>query len=380
MKQPLVSIIMSNYNGEDLIAQTIDSVLNQTYTNFEFIIIDDCSTDNSREIIRSYTDPRIRTYFFKKNEQMCFAFNYGLEQGKGKYYARIDSDDTWCPDKLEKQVAYMEKHENCGACFTLVNVVDEHGKILSESDTDRVRLFDTQNKTRLEWLHYFFFQGSCLCHPSAVFRRDIIEKIGNYNYSLRQIQDYELWLRIAKVADIYVLQEKLTNYRWFLDGSNASAPSIGVNNRSNFEFAYVLSHFFDNMSDKDFISAFKEDFIYQDAHTSEELECEKIFLLLKPAFCGNYHRAETLAKIVPMLQNDKIRITLREKYNFTQKNFYELTSEPLYYGSMGNVPAIVQMDDRTEKIDWKFWLHEHIPASFWKVGAGIYHVFFPKNT
>jgi len=374
MNQPLVSVIMSNYNGERFVAQTIKSVLNQTYSNFEFIIIDDCSTDRSRDIICSYTDKRIQTYFFDRNEQMCFAFNYGLEYGTGKYYARIDSDDTWRPDKLEKQVSYMEEHENCGACFTLVNVVDENDNLLSEQDTDRVLLFNTQNKNRLDWLHYFFFKGSCLCHPSVVFRRDVIQKVGNYNYSLRQIQDYDLWIRIAKIADIHVLQERLTNYRWFLDGSNASAPSTEVNNRSNYEFAYVLSRFFDNMSDADFISAFKEDFLNPASCTKEELACEKVFLLLKPAFCGNYHRAEALNRIVPLLQNDVTRAILKEKYNFTQKNFYELASIPLYAEPIQHIEAITPTDTALLGFDWKFWLHEHLPKLLWKIGAGVYHL------
>lgn len=376
MNQPLVSIIMSNYNGERFIEQTINSVLRQTYSEFEFIIIDDCSTDNSRKIINQYTDNRIRKIFFDQNEQMCFAFNYGLKIGKGEYYARIDSDDTWLPDKLEKQIRYLENNKDCGACFTLVNVVDEHGEKLTENETDRVKLFNTQNRTRMEWINHFFFKGSCLCHPSAVFRKEIIEKVGFYNYSLRQIQDYDLWVRIAKVADIYVLQERLVNYRWCIDGSNASAPSVGVNNRSNYEFGYVISRFFDDMRDEDFCKAFQKEFINKEACTKEELECEKLFLLLNPTFCGNYHRDRVLDRLVEMLQNDNTRKLLREKYKFTQKDFYELTTQSIYYENKIEVEEI-----RTNKKNFDmyiFWIHEHIPRQLWNIGAGIYHYFRRK--
>ena len=115
---------MSNYNCHDFIEETIKSVLAQTFKDFEFIIIDDCSTDDSRDIIDQFTDPRIKRYYFEKNEHMCYAFNYAISKAKGNYYARIDSDDTWLPNKLEQQVNYMEANKNCGACFTLITVVD----------------------------------------------------------------------------------------------------------------------------------------------------------------------------------------------------------------------------------------------------------------
>lgn len=375
MEKPLVSIIMSNYNGERLIRKTIESVLHQTYDNFEFIIIDDGSTDTSKDIINLFSDKRIKKYFFESNENMCYAFNYGLSHGNGKYFARIDSDDTWEPEKLEKQVTYLESNMNCAACFTLVTVIDENDRQLTAEDTDRVVLFKTGNRNRLEWLNHFFYKGSCLCHPSVMFRKSIIEKVGGYNYSLRQIQDYELWLRIAKTADIHVIQEPLINYRWFCDGSNASSPSAGVNNRSDYEFGYVIAHFFDNMSDEDFVGAFGQDFVHKDAMKNQELEFEKIFLLLKPTFCGNYHRDRVMDMLVNMLQNTEKRKILRKKYNFTQKDFYELSSEPIYFGSHANVEHVAEQVSYDEnKYAFRFWLHEHLPSPIWKIGAGMYHI------
>ena len=375
MEKPLVSIIMSNYNGEKLIKNAIDSVLCQTYENFEFIIIDDGSTDKSKDIINTYVDKRIKKYFFDNNENMCYAFNFGLSHGNGVYFARIDSDDTWKPEKLEKQVNYLESHLTCAACFTLVTVVDEHNKILTVEDTDRVALFETGNRSRLEWLRHFLYKGSCLCHPSVVFRKSIIDKVGGYNYSLRQIQDYELWLRIAKKADIYVIQERLTNYRWLCDGSNASSPSLEVNNRSDYEFGYVIAHFFDDLADDDFVCAFNQDFIFKDAAYDNLLEYEKIFLLLKPTFCGNYHRDRIMDKIVYMMEDPEKRRILREKYNFTQKNFYNLSSETIYFsGSINAEQNIVRDLAKRDKYAYRFWLRDHLSPSIWRIGASLYHM------
>lgn len=371
MECPLVSIIMANYNGERFIARTIESVLQQSYRNFEFIIIDDASTDHSREIIDSYTDARIRKYYLNQNEHMCYCFNYGLAHGNGAYYARIDSDDTWEKSKLEKQILYLESNKTCGACFTQVRVIDEHNKELTEKDTDRVKLFQVTNRSRLEWLHYFFFHGSCLCHPSVVIRREIIDRAGNYNYSLRQIQDYELWLRIAELSDLYIIPEKLTVYRWFRDGSNASSPTVQTDNRSNYEFGYVIAHYFDRMSDEDFTEAFGAHFIYKGAKSKSELECEKIFLLLQPVFCGNYHRDRVLDMLLMMMQDDEKRLLLREKYHFTQKDFYELASQPKYYQDQ-ELPF--GSSEPESKVTWQFWLYQRLPRCIWKMGAGVYHL------
>lgn len=331
LDKPKISIILSNYNGEQFIEYTIKSVLSQTYTDYEFIIIDDCSTDKSRDIIDSFDDCRIRKIYFDKNEHMCYAFNYAISIALGEYYARIDSDDCWHSEKLRKQIEYMEEHPECGACFTLVNVVDENENILTADDTDRVELFEVQNRSRAEWINYFYFKGSCLCHPSVLMRREVIEKVGVYNYSLLQIQDFELWTRIVKEYEIHVIQERLTNYRWFISGKNASAPSDTVNRRSNVEFAYVLSRYFDDISDELFVSAFAEEFVNKKARSHEMLLCERALMLLRPVFCGYPGKIGGIIKLINLMQNEKTREILRREYVISQKNIYELTASPILY-------------------------------------------------
>lgn len=327
-----VSIIMANFNSIEFINQTMESVLSQTYTNWEFIIVDDCSTDNSREIIDSYKDDRIKRFYMDHHEHMVYGFNLGISHSTGDYLARIDNDDTWEPDKLEKQINYMEMHPDCGACFTLVNVIDEFGRTLTEIDTDRARVFNTANRSQTQWPRYFFWNGSCLCHTSVLMKREIIKTVGVYNYSLLQLQDFDLWVRIAKKYPIYVIQEKLANYRWLVKSSgNASAPSLKVSRRSNYEFHYIISRYFDDIPDKLFIEAFGDDFIRKGTTDHDELLCERAFLLLKTDYCGNLSKLGGMARLIDLLQNDKTREILRKKYNYTQLDFYELSATPILY-------------------------------------------------
>lgn len=329
---PKVSIIMANFNSSKYIRETMDSVLAQTYPDWEFIIVDDCSTDDSRDIIDSYRDDRIKKYYLDHHEHMVYGFNLAIAHSAGDYLARIDNDDTWAPEKLEKQVSFMEAHPDCGACFTLVTVVDERGKALAEVDTDRARVFNTGNRSRIEWPRYFFWHGSCLCHTSVMIRKTTINTVGLYNYSLLQLQDFDLWVRIAKKYPLHVIQERLANYRWLVDSKgNASAPLLPVIRRSNYEFHYILSRYFDDMSDEEFAASFGDDFIRKGATDHDELLCERAFLLLKTDYCGNLSKLGGMARLIDLLQNDRTREILREKYNFTQLDFYKLSSTPILY-------------------------------------------------
>ncbi len=330
---PKISVIMPNYNCEQYISYAIRSVLEQSYTNFELIIIDDCSTDNSRDVIDSYQDPRVKKVYFQENECMYYAYNYAISIAKGEYFAIIDSDDYWSVDKLKKQLDYIELHSECGACFTLVNVVDEENTILSENDTDRVKLFEVKNKSQYEWIRHFYFKGSCLCHSSVLIRRDVLKEIGVYNLALVQIADFDLWIRITKQYNIYVMQEKLTNYRWFKSGKNFSAPSEIANRRSNVEVSYVMSRYFDDMSDELFVEVFSSNFINENAHTHEELLCERALILLQTVFYGNPGRIGGIIKLASLIQQESTRKILRERYGITQKYIYELTVSPLLYDS-----------------------------------------------
>lgn len=328
MNHPMITVLMPNHNGGPYIAASIQSVLDQTFTDFELLIVEDASTDNSLAVIQSFDDPRIRVLQLEQNEHICLGLNLGLREARGKYIARLDSDDCWYPEKLEKQIAYMETHPECGASFTWVNVVDEQDRRLTAEESRFVTLFHVHNRPRTEWVRHFYFEGSCLCHPSAVIPMSVMQELGGYDNALVQIQDYDLWARIAKRYELYVLEEPLMNYRHALQGGNVSAISPTTSIRSYYEFSYVLRHYFDDLSDEALVASFRDDFKRKDASGHAELQCERALLLLKTVFCGNAPKTAGMDLLAKLLNNEETRLILREQYEVTQMNFYQLSASP----------------------------------------------------
>ena len=328
MKEPLISILMPNHNGGNYIAEAIQSVLNQTCEDYELLIIEDASSDNSREIIQQFEDERIRVIQNATNEHICVSLNRGLKEARGKYIARLDSDDRWYPDKLEKQLAYMESHNNCGATFSWVNVIDEQGKSLTAEESFFVELFRAKNRSRDQWIRDFFFEGSCLCHPSAMLRRDVVTELGGYRNSLVQIQDFDLWTRIVKCCEIYVFEEALMDYRHALKGGNVSAQTQTNCMRTDYELYNVLTHYFDDLTDQEFKRIFAADFKRPDAAPHNELNCERALMMLEPLRCGNVAKLGGMDLLARLIDDEETRIMLRDVYGITQHNFYQLSGSP----------------------------------------------------
>ena len=128
MKTPTVSVVIASYNHEKYVAETIESVLNQTFQDFEIIITDDGSSDKTVEMIKQFSDPRINLFVFEKNKGACSALNNSIINSKGKYIACLNSDDSWELNKLEKQVKFLDENPDIGAVFTNAKIIDENGK------------------------------------------------------------------------------------------------------------------------------------------------------------------------------------------------------------------------------------------------------------
>jgi glycosyltransferase involved in cell wall biosynthesis len=366
-KRPTISIIMSNYNCGKYIWRTLESIIAQTYTDWEAIVVDDGSTDNSREVILSYAqkDSRIKPFLLQENRGMCFGLNYALEHALGTYYARIDSDDFWEPEKLEIQMKYMETHPNCGACFTWVRVVDEDEKpVPSYLCEERDKIYNSENRSRAQWLRTFFFEGCKLCHPTALIRKEAIDKVGKYNYIYKQIQDYDLWIRIAKHYDIHVIPQKLINYRWFVkSGANASASNPGVATRGLMEAYLVFTKFNDDLPDDLFYEAFHNDFFISDATTHDELACERALLMYHKSYLGNTGKAIGLKMLDALFNQASTKEILEKRYYITAKTFAEWTSYPIFGDSVYIMQAADgQIDELTFKNLMKKKLKPHKTA------------------
>ena len=320
---PKVSVLLSNYNGDKHLDESISSVLSQTYKDFEFIIVDDASTDSSRKVIENYHDKRIKKYYAEKNRNIAYSLNLALSMASGEYIARIDSDDVWELNKLEIQVQYMENHSECGACFTKVNIIDEYSNIANDMYDEYFQLFNSaENKSQREWLRFFFYQGNCLCHPSVVVRRNVLEHVGGY-YHLAYVpaEDYELWTRIVMKYPIHILEEKLVRYRWEETVNKISGKTDG----RIYAFPNIMmltrKRIMENIDNEDLVRYFKEDFINPESESQEELECEKAHILLRCS--GDNANFLGLEQYEELLDNEKMLKVLEEKMEFSLSEYYK---------------------------------------------------------
>ncbi len=337
MREPLISVLMVNYNHESTIEESIRSVLNQTYKNLRLIIVDDGSTDRSCAIIEQIEDSRIELYKLEKNRHICYATNYGFQKITGEYLARIDSDDVWYPDKLEKQMQFLKENPEYKICFTWIDLIDENGRNINKESKGLVELFETKFTGQSDCLHTFFFLGNCLSHPSVLMETEVMRKTGGFTMGYMQAHDFDYWVRIAKQYPIYVMQERLLAMRRFMhpDKSQTNNSNTSEINSVRFynEYIDMKTHFFDNMEEELFIQTFQNDFRCRDSRTLEELECEKAFLLLKNGGEDNKAAPAGIQKFFELFEKPGMADLLEKKYQFTVKDFYQITGLHTYYDS-----------------------------------------------
>jgi glycosyltransferase involved in cell wall biosynthesis len=198
---PRVSVLMSVHDGEQYLREAIDSILGQAFKDFEFIIINDGSTDHTAEIIGSYADPRIRFMSNKTNLGLPASLNLGLDVAAGDYIARMDADDISLPERLSRQVSYMDAHPEIAASGTWAKDIDANGREFSA----RCLPFDERMKCE-------FWRPSPIVHPSAIIRKSHLGSL-RYDTRLRHAQDYDLWLGLKAHHELGNLPEFLLLYR-----------------------------------------------------------------------------------------------------------------------------------------------------------------------
>jgi glycosyltransferase involved in cell wall biosynthesis len=202
MKTPKVSVVMPVYNGEKHLNASIKSILEQEFRDFEFIIINDGSTDNSLPIIHSYKDNRIRLVDFKKKSGLISALNVGFESATGQYAARMDCDDISSSNRLKVQVSFMNKHAVIGACGSFYYLLRGKKKALVD--------LPVYNKD----IQSFLLFNSPIAHPTAMLRMNLIRKFKLYYSSMyTYAEDYDLWSRISLYADLANISIPLLTYR-----------------------------------------------------------------------------------------------------------------------------------------------------------------------
>ena len=201
----MISVIMANYNTEeDYLRTAIESVLNQTYKDIEIIIVDDCSTDKSVEIIESYeiATSNITLIKNKENQGLASSLNTAIKRAKGEFIARMDTDDVSHLRRFEKQLEFFKKNKE-------IDVLGTYTKKIGESNLFVYSLYNDTNHMSIP-----LFFGNTICHPTVMFRRDFFLKHSLfYNEEFTTAQDYELWSRVLQVGKIGILPEALLLYR-----------------------------------------------------------------------------------------------------------------------------------------------------------------------
>lgn len=212
---PIVTVLMSVYNGERYLPQAIECILSQTYTNFEFLIVDDGSTDASRDIILSYDDVRIRLLHNPTNLGLAPSLNRGIRAASGVFIARQDADDISRPQRLARQVSAMQRHPHIALLGTWYEEVDANGTHLQQGQLPCTA-------TAIRWALFFY---SPFVHTAAMLRKDMLAEVGFYDESLQHALDYELWRRIARQFPVANLDEVLVEYRIHDQSMTASGGS-----------------------------------------------------------------------------------------------------------------------------------------------------------
>lgn len=310
-----VTIIMSAYNHEDYIESAIRSVLDQTYKNYKFIVADDASTDHTADILMKYENDIDEIHLYDNNS------GYGrgrlfILQSETEYTAIISSDDFWEKQKLEKQINYMEQHPECGACFTWCDEINENGVSLEN------QIFCIKNRSKEEWMMYFWKNGNCLAHPSILIRTEIYKQLCSSNISVfKQLPDFFMWIQLVQKWEIHIIEEKLVKFRYHKKNQNVSAFTAVNCIRTDMENEYIWYKIMKEKDDTYFKKVFQSTLINPNAESKEELVCEKFFILcISPVMAI---QSSAVLFFYDVFQNPEYYRVLTEKYGYTAKMFYE---------------------------------------------------------
>lgn len=243
-----ISAVMSVFNNEKYVQESIESVLNQTFKDFEFIIVNDGCTDQTGEILKKYEqNSQIKIIENKKNIGLTKSLNKALKVAMGKYIARQDADDISLPERFKKQVEFLENNPEIKILGTFAYGINDTGEILRE---DTAPISSAVIKKNL-------IKNNSFIHPSVMIRKDILNKVGPYNEKFETTQDYELWFRILKVAKGANLPLFLIKKRYTLKMASLQKEKIQLKNTlflqnqaikkgeySKFHYIYLLRPYF----------------------------------------------------------------------------------------------------------------------------------------
>jgi glycosyltransferase involved in cell wall biosynthesis len=266
-----ISVVLPVYNGEKYLSQAIDSILNQTFGKFEFIIINDGSSDSTLDIISKYNDNRIKIVNNIKNEGLIDSLNKGLSMSRGKYIARMDADDIALPERLQVQYDFMEANLEigiCGSWFETFNETDNRTKVVKFPATDI-------------GIRALMICQSAFCHPTVMLRRDIIEKLRlGYAKEFYRAEDYRLWIELLNYTQGANIPQVLLRYRRHANNETHLADKdldSKVAMISKIQYLYMRQKGIDLLEEECYtFTYFMDRSFYFDLSLKEQTKLEKI--------------------------------------------------------------------------------------------------------
>jgi hypothetical protein len=234
---PMVSVIMPLHNGERYVRQAIESLCAQTYPDWELIVVDDASTDNSYAIARSFKSPKIKTIRTDRNLGHAAAANRAIGISSGAYIARLDCDDVCLPQRLEKQVNFLQRHASIGVIGARAQTLDDNGCVVMEKPTPHPF---PEEPSHIAWR---LLWHNCIVHSSVMLRKESFNEAGGYDETFWYASDHELWSRMSFFSEFCQLPEVLVQYR---QHGGAQTATLGAEKQLN-EKLLVCKRGFDRL-------------------------------------------------------------------------------------------------------------------------------------
>lgn len=203
--EPTASVVLPAYNSQRFLREAIESILAQSFADFELIIVDDCSTDGTWALIQEYAarDSRVVPLRNAQNLRLARTLNRGIKAARGKYIVRMDHDDVSMPHRIETQVAFLESHPQVGIVGSSMEIMDEKGASIG---LRRYNLTDAEIRRKI-------FLYCPFCHPATAMRKDVLERSGLYDHEFNPAEDYDLYFRLGMHGEFANLDEPLLRYR-----------------------------------------------------------------------------------------------------------------------------------------------------------------------
>lgn len=329
MSSPKVSVIMPTYNHAPFVSEAIESVLAQQCVEFELLIADDGSQDDTVAMVRNHHDPRIQVMANPANRGACVVVNELIAASRGEYIALLNSDDAWAtPTKLAEQVRLLDDHPDIGASFARASFMDRDSQPMPKGDVAFGHAFDQGNRSQAEWIRRFFEHGNCLCHPTMLIRKRCYDELGGYNNRLRQLPDFDMWVRLVKRFQIHISNNEWVKFR-VLPGENASSPTVANSVRTMNEHLLIADTQLEDTPVELLTSAFAD--WLPPLHQIDEATADIIrvwpLIKMRTGPLRHVYMMVAMPKLRRLLDSEPHRAVLEKTFGMNDRAFHQLLTQ-----------------------------------------------------